>query len=191
MILLLDNYDSFTYNVAQLAEESGAEILVKRNDEVSVEGAVALNPQAVLISPGPCTPDKAGISEELVRAFAGKAPIFGVCLGMQAIGEVYGGKIVRAERIMHGKESAISHDGKGVFEGLPSPFRGIRYHSLVVERDSLPAELEITATADDGEIMGLRHRDLDVEGVQFHPESILTEHGKSIISNWVMRVLNR
>jgi len=188
VILLLDNYDSFTYNVAQFAEGAGAEILVKRNDEISVDDAVALKPRAVLISPGPCTPDKAGISEDLVRAFAGKVPIFGVCLGMQAIGEVYGGRIVRAKRIMHGKESAISHDGKGVFDGLPSPIRAIRYHSLVVERESLPTELEVTATANDGEIMGLRHRDVDIEGVQFHPESILTEHGKSIIGNWVRRV---
>ncbi|MBA3725091.1 MAG: aminodeoxychorismate/anthranilate synthase component II [Armatimonadetes bacterium] len=191
MILLLDNYDSFTYNVAQLAEELGAEILVMRNDEVSVEEVVSLKPLGILISPGPCTPDKAGITEDLVRAFAGRTPVFGVCLGMQAIGEVYGGKIVRAKRIMHGKESAIHHEGKGVFEGLPSPFRAIRYHSLVVERTCLPDELEVTASADDGEIMGLRHRDLDVEGVQFHPESILSEHGRAIIGNWVRRVQNQ
>jgi len=188
VILLLDNYDSFTYNVAQYAEELGAELLVKRNDEITVADAVGANPSAILISPGPCTPNKAGITEDLVREFAGRVPVFGVCLGMQAIGEVYGGKIVQAERIMHGKASDISHTGQGVFEGLPSPFRAIRYHSLVVERASLPADLEITATAEDLEIMGLRHRSLDVEGVQFHPESVLSEYGMQLIGNWLRRV---
>lgn len=188
MILFIDNYDSFTYNVAQYAQELGAELLIKRNDTISVEEARALSPAAVLISPGPCTPDKAGITEDLIRAFAGKAPIFGVCLGMQAIGEVYGGKIVQATKIMHGKESDITHEGKGVFKGLPSPFRAIRYHSLVIDKDNIPQELEVTAVAEDGEIMGIRHRVHDIEGVQFHPESILSEHGKDIIRNWLARL---
>jgi anthranilate synthase component 2 len=188
VILLIDNYDSFTYNVAQYAQELGADILVKRNDEISVADAAALNPSAVLISPGPCTPDKAGITEELVRVFAARVPIFGICLGMQAIAEVYGGRIVQAERIMHGKESEITHTGQGVFEGLPSPFRAIRYHSLVVDRNSIPTVLEVTATADDEEIMGIRHREHDTEGVQFHPESVLTEHGIALIGNWLRRV---
>jgi anthranilate synthase/aminodeoxychorismate synthase-like glutamine amidotransferase len=166
----------------------GADILVKRNDEISVADAAALNPSAVLISPGPCTPDKAGITEELVRVFAARVPIFGICLGMQAIAEVYGGRIVQAERIMHGKESEITHTGQGVFEGLPSPFRAIRYHSLVVDRNSIPTVLEVTATADDEEIMGIRHREHDTEGVQFHPESVLTEHGIALIGNWLRRV---
>lgn len=188
MILLLDNYDSFTYNIAQYAEELGADLLIKRNDEISVADAVVQEPSAILISPGPCTPDKAGVTEDMVRAFAGKIPVFGICLGMQAIGEVYGGKIVQAKRIMHGKESTIEHTGVGSFEGIPNPFRAIRYHSLVVERESLPGELEVTATAEDGEIMGLRHWSHDVEGVQFHPESILSEHGMQLISNWLRRV---
>lgn len=143
--------------------------------------------QGVLISPGPGTPDRAGASEDLIRSLAGGVPIFGVCLGMQAIGEVYGGRIVRASRIMHGKASAISHEGVGVFAGMPSPFEAIRYHSLVVERESLPGELQITAEAEDGEIMGLRHRELDVEGVQFHPESVLSAHGKELLANWLRR----
>jgi anthranilate synthase/aminodeoxychorismate synthase-like glutamine amidotransferase len=190
MILLIDNYDSFTYNIAQYAEELGAVLLIRRNDEVTVADALAMSPEAVLISPGPCTPDKAGITEDLIRAFAGKAPVFGVCLGMQAIGEVFGGRIVQAARIMHGKESNIEHNGTGVFEGLPSPFKAIRYHSLVVERASLPECLEVTAVAEDGEVMGLKHRTLDIEGVQFHPESVLSEHGMTLIENWLRRVSN-
>lgn len=188
MILLIDNYDSFTYNVAQYAMESGADLTVRRNDEITIDDVQNLKPAGILISPGPCTPDKAGVTEEIVRAFAGKLPIFGVCLGMQAIAEVFGAKIVPAQRIRHGKPSEISHDGQGVFVGLPNPFQGIRYHSLAVDRSSLPAHLEVSATAEDGEIMGLRHRSLDVEGVQFHPESVLTQNGNQIIANWVKRV---
>ncbi len=188
MILLIDNYDSFTYNIAQYLMDSGAELTVRRNDELTVDEVEKLAPSAILISPGPCTPDRAGISEELIRRFAGKVPIFGVCLGMQAIGEVYGGKIVRAERIMHGKESQITHDGEGVFRGVDNPFRAIRYHSLAVDKSTFPDELMVTATSEDGEIMGIRHKELDVEGVQFHPESILTEHGNQIVANWVERV---
>lgn len=185
MILLLDNYDSFTYNLAQYAEEAGAELRVLRNDVVSVEEALAMKPQGILLSPGPCTPDKAGISEALIVAAAGKVPIFGVCLGMQAIGEAFGAKVVPAGRIMHGKTSLISHAGKGVFKDIPSPFTAIRYHSLALA--DLPEALEITATADDGEVMGVRHTQHDVEGVQFHPESILTEHGKLLVANWLKR----
>ena len=188
MILLLDNYDSFTYNVAQYAEELGAELKVLRNDEIDIAGIRALNPKAILISPGPCTPDKAGITEEMVRAFANDVPIFGVCLGMQAIAEVFGARIVPAKKIMHGKESQITHRSSGVLAGVPSPFKAIRYHSLAVERDSLPDDLEITAESEDGEIMALKHRTLPIEGVQFHPESILTEHGHQIIKNWLSGV---
>lgn len=188
MILLVDNYDSFTYNVAQYAMENGANLIVRRNDEITIDEIKVLKPEGILISPGPCTPDKAGITENIVREFAGKIPIFGVCLGMQAIGEVFGGKVVRAHRIMHGKSSAISHDGKGVFAGLPNPLQAIRYHSLAVERATLPDDLEISATSEDGEIMGLRHKSLDIEGVQFHPESVLTEHGNQIVANWVNRI---
>lgn len=187
MILLIDNYDSFTFNIAQYLGELGAEVEVRRNDEISPAEAGEMRFQGVLISPGPGTPDRAGASEDLIRSLAGGVPIFGVCLGMQAIGEVYGGRIVRASRIMHGKASAISHEGVGVFAGMPSPFEAIRYHSLVVERESLPGELQITAEAEDGEIMGLRHRELDVEGVQFHPESVLSAHGKELLANWLRR----
>lgn len=185
MILLIDNYDSFTYNVAQYALENDVELLVKRNDEITIEEIEQLKPDGILISPGPCTPDKAGISEDVIKTFKEKIPIFGVCLGMQAIGEVFGGKVVPAKKIMHGKASQITHSGKGVFEGLPSPLSAIRYHSLVVDKNSLPNELEITATSEDDEIMGLRHKHFQIEGVQFHPESILTDHGKQIIANWI------
>ncbi|MCH8273707.1 MAG: aminodeoxychorismate/anthranilate synthase component II [Armatimonadetes bacterium] len=188
MILLIDNYDSFTYNVAQFAMESGAELIVRRNDAISLDEIRRLRPEGIIISPGPCTPDKAGISEPIVREFAGSIPIFGVCLGMQAIGEAFGGRIVKARRIMHGKASEITHDGRGLFHGVPSPFRAIRYHSLVVEEDSLPADLEVCATSEDGEVMGIRHREFDLEGVQFHPESVLTEHGKQLVANWARRV---
>jgi anthranilate synthase/aminodeoxychorismate synthase-like glutamine amidotransferase len=187
VILLIDNYDSFTFNIAQYLGELGAEVEVRRNDEIASAEAGKMQLQGVLISPGPGTPDRAGASEDLIRSLAGDVPIFGVCLGMQAIGEVYGGRIVRASRIMHGKASAISHEGVGVFAGIPSPFEAIRYHSLVVDRESLPAELQITAEAEDGEIMGLRHRELDVEGVQFHPESVLSAHGKELLANWLRR----
>jgi para-aminobenzoate synthetase component 2 len=184
-ILILDNYDSFTYNLAQYVWETGAEAEVARNDEVTVEAILKGGYDGVLISPGPCTPAEAGISEALVRAAAGRIPIFGVCLGMQAIGEALGGRIVSARRILHGKPSSIRHDGKGVLEGLPNPFQAIRYHSLAVDRESLPEQLEISAEAEDGEIMGIRHREWAVEGVQFHPESIGTESGKSLVWNWI------
>ena len=186
MILLLDNYDSFTYNLAQYLEEAGAQVEVVRNDAISVGDALAKEPQGIMLSPGPCTPDRAGISEDLIRAVAGKVPIFGVCLGMQAIGEVFGARVVPAKRIMHGKASRIEHNGTGVFEGLPSPLSVIRYHSLAIV--DLPVELQVTATADDGEIMGVRHSGHDIEGVQFHPESVLTEAGKRLIANWAARV---
>ncbi|MDQ2986470.1 MAG: aminodeoxychorismate/anthranilate synthase component II [Armatimonadota bacterium] len=183
MILLLDNYDSFTYNIAQYAGEFGADLRVVRNDAISVHDAMAMEPQGIILSPGPCTPDKAGISEDLIRAAAGKVTVFGVCLGMQAIGEVFGAKVVPAQRIMHGKESVVSHDGLGVFRGIPSPFKVIRYHSLALA--SIPEELTITATSEDGEVMGVRHREHAIEGVQFHPESVLTEHGKQLVGNWL------
>lgn len=188
MILILDNYDSFTYNLAQYVQELGAEVVVRRNDEVTIDEIESMAPEGVLISPGPCTPDKAGISEEVIRRLGGRVPIFGVCLGMQAIGEVFGGKIVRARKIMHGKDSEIRHEGRGVFHGLPNRFRAIRYHSLVIDPSSVPPELEVTATSEDGEIMGVRHRSFDIEGVQFHPESALSECGKELVFNWVRRV---
>lgn len=185
MILVLDNYDSFTYNLVQYLLECGEEVETFRNDEITIDEIVKKKPKGILISPGPCTPDKAGISEELILQLSNQVPIFGVCLGMQAIGEAYGGKIIRSQKVMHGKSSKISHDGKGVFADLPNPFSAIRYHSLGVERESLPKELEVTATSEDGEIMGLRHRELPVEGVQFHPESVLSESGLQLIKNWV------
>jgi anthranilate synthase component 2 len=185
LILLVDNYDSFTYNLAQYLEEAGAEVDVVRNNRITVEEGLAKKPRGIMLSPGPCTPNVAGISEDLVRAAAGKVPIFGVCLGMQAIGEVFGAKVVAAKRIMHGKASSVSHFGKGVFEGLPSPLSAIRYHSLALA--DLPEELEVTATAEDGEMMAIRHRSHDIEGVQFHPESILSEGGQHMIRNWLSR----
>ena len=183
MILLLDNYDSFTYNLAQYLEEEGADLEVVRNDKIAVEEALGLEPEGILLSPWPCVPEKAGISLELIRRAAGEVPIFGVCLGMQAIGQAFGAQLAEAKRIMHGKISAVSHDGTGVFSHVPSPFDVIRYHSLAL-RD-LPKELEANARAEDGEIMGLRHRSLPIQGVQFHPESILTQHGKLIMRNWL------
>jgi len=189
MIFVLDNYDSFTYNLVQYLGEMGNEIIVRRNDEVKVSDVEALRPKKILISPGPCTPREAGISVELIRHFAGKVPILGVCLGHQAIGEAFGGKVVRAKKLMHGKTSAIEHDGGSVFRGLPTPLTATRYHSLVVSPKNLPPELEISAYAiDDGDervIMGLRHRNYPVEGVQFHPESVLTEHGKQMLRNFL------
>ena len=186
MILLLDNYDSFTFNLYQALSELGADVLVRRNDKITVEDVERLAPDlaGVVISPGPCTPAEAGISVPLVQRLAGKVPILGVCLGHQAIGTAFGGKIVRASRLMHGKTSLIAHDGSGVFTGLPSPFQATRYHSLIVERSSLPGDLEITAETD-GVIMGLRHRHLPVEGVQFHPESILTPLGNDLLANFL------
>ncbi|MCK5873277.1 MAG: aminodeoxychorismate/anthranilate synthase component II [Alcanivoracaceae bacterium] len=187
---MIDNYDSFTYNIVQYLQELGAEVIVKRNDELSLDDIAALNADRLVISPGPCTPNEAGISMAAIEHFAGKLPVLGVCLGHQSMGQVFGGKVVRARQVMHGKTSPIYHNGKGVFHGLPSPFTATRYHSLVVEKDSLPDCFEITAWTqhDDGsvdEIMGLRHKTLDVEGVQFHPESILTEHGHAMLNNFL------
>ena len=189
-VLMIDNYDSFTYNIVQYLQELGADVIVKRNDELSLEDIAATGADRLVISPGPCTPNEAGISMAAIEHFAGKLPILGVCLGHQSLGQVFGGKVVRARQVMHGKTSPIHHGGKGVFQGLPSPFTATRYHSLVVERDSLPDCFEITAWTqhDDGsmdEIMGLRHKTLDVEGVQFHPESILTEHGHALLKNFL------
>ena len=189
MIFVLDNYDSFTYNLVQYLGELGAEVEVYRNDELTVEEVEALKPERILLSPGPCTPGEAGILVPLIRHMAGKAPILGVCLGHQAIGEAFGGKVVRAQQLMHGKTSPVAHDGKGIFAGLATPLTCTRYHSLIVEEDSLPAELMITARtqAKDGGsvIMGLRHRSLPIEGVQFHPESVLTEGGHQMIRNFL------
>jgi anthranilate synthase component II len=185
MILVLDNYDSFTYNLVQYLGELGAEVKVLRNDEMSVDAVQALAPERLVISPGPCTPNEAGISLALVERLAGKLPILGVCLGHQAIGQAFGGKVVRAGQVMHGKVSRIRHDGRGAFAGLPQDFTATRYHSLVVERSTLPASLEVTAQSEDGEIMGLRHRALAVEGVQFHPEALLTEHGHKLLENFL------
>ena len=188
MILMIDNYDSFTYNLVQYLGELGATVEVFRNDAIDVDGIARREPTAIVISPGPCNPDKAGISLEVVERFAGEIPLLGVCLGHQCIGQAFGGRIVSAERLMHGKTSDIEHDGRGVFAGLSQKFAATRYHSLVIERESLPAELEISAWTDMGEIMGVRHRSLAVEGVQFHPESILTLEGKALLANFLAGV---
>lgn len=185
MILLLDNYDSFTYNLYQYLVELGAEVTVYRNDAIDVADVLRLHPDGIVISPGPCTPREAGISVPLIRAVAGHIPVLGVCLGHQAIAEAFGGRVVRAPSLMHGKTSQVYHDGSGVFTGLPSPFTAIRYHSLVVEAETLPAELCVSARSDDGVIMGIRHHQYPIEGVQFHPESILTEHGKALLANFL------
>jgi anthranilate synthase component 2 len=185
MILVLDNYDSFTYNLVQYLGELGAEVKVVRNDEVTVEDVAAMAPERIVISPGPGTPDDAGISLGLIERLGARVPILGVCLGHQAIGQAFGGKVVRARRVMHGKVSRIRHDGRGVFAGVPDDFVATRYHSLVVARDALPAALEVTAQSEDGEIMGLRHRSLALEGVQFHPEALLTEHGHQMLENFL------
>ncbi|HTA80457.1 MAG TPA: aminodeoxychorismate/anthranilate synthase component II [Terracidiphilus sp.] len=192
MVFVLDNYDSFTYNLVQYLGELGAEVVVRRNDEVSAEEVEALKPDRILLSPGPCTPGEAGILVPLIRYMAGKAPILGVCLGHQAIGEAFGGQVVRAHHLMHGKTSAVEHDGAGVFTGLPTPLTCTRYHSLIVAEESLPAELEVTArtpesngAADGSVIMGLRHRKFPIEGVQFHPESVLTQGGHQMIKNFL------
>ncbi len=185
MILLLDNYDSFTYNLYQYLSELGAEVQVRRNDELSVDGIAALAPERIVISPGPCTPSEAGVSVELVRELGARVPILGVCLGHQAIGAAYGGTVVRAPQVMHGKLSAIHHGGAGVFAALPDPFQATRYHSLIVRRADLPECLEVTAWTDDGLIMGLRHRQHPVQGVQFHPELIMTEAGKQLLQNFL------
>ena len=189
MFLMIDNYDSFTYNLVQYFAELDTQVVVHRNDEITVAQAESLAPEAVVISPGPSDPLRAGISLELIARLAGRVPILGVCLGHQAIGQVFGGKVVRAKRVMHGKVSRVSHDGAGLFQGLPPEFEVTRYHSLAIERDSLPACLKITAQADDGEIMGLRHASLAVEGVQFHPEALLTEHGHRMLQNFIQGAL--
>jgi anthranilate synthase component 2 len=185
MLLMIDNYDSFTYNLVQYLGELGEDVRVYRNDQITVEEIAQLRPGHIVISPGPCTPNEAGISVDTVKRFGGKIPLLGVCLGHQGIGQAYGGHIVHAKRIMHGKTSMIHHTGEGVFAGLPSPFEATRYHSLVIERESLPVCLELTAWTDDGEIMGVRHKEFAVEGVQFHPESILTEHGHKLLANFL------
>ena len=184
MLLMIDNYDSFTYNLVQYLGELGEEVVVYRNDEITLEQIAALKPDRIVVSPGPCTPNEAGVSVPLIKQFAGKIPILGVCLGHQSIGQAFGGKIIHAQQLMHGKTSQIHHHGDGVFNGLPNPYRATRYHSLVIERASLPACLAVTAWTDDGEIMGVRHKTLPVEGVQFHPESILTEHGHALLENF-------
>jgi anthranilate synthase component 2 len=188
MLLMIDNYDSFTYNLVQYFGELGEAVRVARNDEIALDEIERLAPGRICISPGPCSPAEAGISLDVIQRFAGRVPILGVCLGHQAIGHAFGGKVVRARRLMHGKTDAIEHAGAGVFAGLPSPFTATRYHSLAVERASLPDCLEVTAWTADGEIMGLRHRSLAVEGVQFHPESIASEHGHALLRNFLARV---
>jgi anthranilate synthase/aminodeoxychorismate synthase-like glutamine amidotransferase len=185
MILVLDNYDSFTYNLVQYFGELGAELVVRRNDRTTIEEVEQLHPEKICISPGPGTPDEAGISNELIRHFGPRIPVLGVCLGHQCIGQVYGGEVVGADRLMHGKTSPILHEGDGVFQGLPIPFEATRYHSLIVRRETLPDELEIVAETSEGEIMGLRHRQYPVHGVQFHPESIMTSEGKRLLANFL------
>ncbi len=190
MLLMIDNYDSFTYNLVQYFGELGEEVRVFRNDEIDVEGIGGLKPDRLVLSPGPCSPAEAGICVEAIRAFTGQLPILGVCLGHQAIGAALGGKIVRAARLMHGKASRVTTDGRGIYAGLPAEFEVIRYHSLAIEKDSLPQALDVTSTSEDGEIMGVRHRELaatatPLEGVQFHPESILTEHGHAMLKNFL------
>jgi anthranilate synthase component 2 len=185
MLLMIDNYDSFTYNLVQYFGELGQDVKVYRNDQVTVDEIDKLAPDHIVISPGPCTPNEAGVSVDVIKTFAGKRPILGVCLGHQAIGQAFGGKIVHAKELMHGKTSMVHHNGEGVFKGLPSPFEATRYHSLVIERETLPDCLGITAWTDDGEIMGVRHKEFLVEGVQFHPESILSEHGHDLLRNFL------
>ena len=185
MILVIDNYDSFTYNLVQYLWELDQEVIVKRNDEIDISGIKKIAPDKILISPGPCTPNEAGISVPTVNEFKGKIPILGVCLGHQSIAKALGGKIIHAKKLVHGKTSQIQHDGKGVFKNLPNPFAATRYHSLAVDPQCIPKELQVTAHSDDGEIMGLRHKELPLEGIQFHPESILTECGKDLIRNFL------
>ena len=187
MLLMIDNYDSFTYNLVQYFAELGEEVKTFRNDEITLEDVAKLNPARIVVSPGPCTPNEAGISVPLIQQFAGKIPLLGVCLGHQSIGQAFGGKIVRAQQVMHGKTSLVHHNNTSVFRGIPNPYTVIRYHSLAIERASLPDCLEVTAWTDDGEIMGVRHKTLAVEGVQFHPESILTEHGYDLLKNFLQR----
>jgi anthranilate synthase component II len=186
MLLMIDNYDSFTYNLVQYFQELGEDVRVYRNDEIGLHDVQKMKPSKIVISPGPCTPNEAGVSVPVIREFAGKIPILGVCLGHQSIGQAFGGKIVRAAKVMHGKTSMIRHDGKGVFKDLENPFEATRYHSLVIEKSSVPDVLEVTASTDDGEIMGVRHKKLLVEGIQFHPESILTKEGKHLLQNFLV-----
>ncbi|WP_114935205.1 aminodeoxychorismate/anthranilate synthase component II [Neisseria lactamica] len=190
MLLFIDNYDSFTYNIVQYFAELGQGVAVRRNDDITLEEIETLNPQYLVIGPGPCSPKEAGISVAAMRHFAGWLPIMGVCLGHQTIGEAFGGRIVRAKTLMHGKVSPVSHSGKGMFRGLPNPVTCTRYHSLVIERGTLPDCLEITAWTDDGEIMGVRHKEYAVEGVQFHPEALLTEHGHDMLNNFLIEFQN-
>jgi len=185
MILVIDNYDSFTYNLVQYLGELGQDIVVKRNDEIGLDDIAAMAPDHILISPGPCSPNEAGISLAVIDRFKGEIPIFGVCLGHQSIGQAFGGEVVRAEKLMHGKTSEIIHNGRTIFEGIPSPFTATRYHSLIVRRETLPDCLEITAETAEGEIMGLRHKEYPIEGVQFHPESIITENGLAMLRNFL------
>ena len=185
MLLMIDNYDSFTYNLVQYFGELGEDVVVHRNDEITLDDIARMKPARIVVSPGPCTPNEAGVSVPAINAFAGKIPILGVCLGHQSIGQAFGGKIIHAKQLMHGKTSLIQHEGAGVFRGLPQSFSATRYHSLVIERSSLPECLEVTAWTEDGEIMGVRHKTLAVEGVQFHPESILTEHGHQMLKNFL------
>ncbi|MBI5103289.1 MAG: aminodeoxychorismate/anthranilate synthase component II [Nitrospirae bacterium] len=185
MLLMIDNYDSFTYNLVQYLGELGEDIRVFRNNRITIAEIEAMRPERIVVSPGPCTPNEAGISVELIRHFAGRTPILGVCLGHQSIGAAFGGDIIRAPKLMHGKTSMISHDGKTIYSGLPNPFIATRYHSLVIKEDTMPGCLEITARADDGEVMGVRHKEFIVEGVQFHPESILTTAGKDLLRNFL------
>lgn len=185
MILMIDNYDSFTYNLVQYLGEMGEELQVIRNDQTSIKGIAEMNPEFLMISPGPCSPNEAGISLEAIKSFSGKTPIFGVCLGHQSIAQVFGGDVVRAERLMHGKTSMVYHDGKTIFAGLENPFPAARYHSLIVKKESLPECLEVSAWTEEGEIMAIRHKALPVEGVQFHPESILTTSGKQLLRNFI------
>ncbi len=191
MLLMIDNYDSFTYNLVQAFGELGQAVRVFRNDEITLEGIAELKPDRLVLSPGPCSPAEAGICVEAIRHFAGRLPLLGVCLGHQAIGAALGGKVVRAQVQMHGKLSTIRNDGRGVYRGLPVQFKVVRYHSLAIERESLPATLEVTSTAEDGEIMGVRHRELPLEGVQFHPESILSEHGHALLKNFLDMKVSR
>ncbi|WP_090333165.1 aminodeoxychorismate/anthranilate synthase component II [Nitrosomonas sp. Nm51] len=185
MLLMIDNYDSFTYNLVQYFAELGEDVVVHRNDEIDLDKITRLVPERIVISPGPCTPNEAGISLSVIRHFSGKLPVLGVCLGHQSIGQAFGGKIIHAKQLMHGKTSQIFHHDKGVFHGLPNPFIATRYHSLVIERATLPGCLEITAWTEDDEIMGVRHKTLDVEGIQFHPESILSEYGHFMLKNFL------
>lgn len=185
MILMIDNYDSFTYNLVQYLGEMGQELIIKRNDAITITEIADLNPDCIMISPGPCSPNEAGISLEAIRAFAGKVPIFGVCLGHQAIAQAFGGHVVQADRLMHGKTSDVQHDGKTIFAGLPSPLVVTRYHSLIVERETLPGCFEISAETAEGEVMAIRHKELAIEGVQFHPESIMTKEGKTLLRQFI------